>query len=113
MKKAILMAAALILAPLPTLSQEGQRSEGRTNVERSGDRDARGERPSEFEFRDRFAGATETIEGACAADINNFCGKVTPGAGRLVFCMRAHEDQFSRDIAASSCAAAISVFSGH
>jgi hypothetical protein len=107
MKKAVLMAAALLLAPLPTLSQEAQRSEGRepAKVERSGERDARGEQASEqlrLDFRERMANAIEMVQSACAQDIDDFCGRVTPGAGRLVLCMRAHEDQFSR-----SCQAAL------
>jgi hypothetical protein len=43
-----------------------------------------------------MADAIETVEDACAADIDFFCGRVTPGEGRLVLCMRAHEDQLSR-----------------
>ena len=98
MQKAVFVAAALIFAPLPTLSQ---RSEGRepANVERSGDRDARSEPSSDqlrVEFLNRMANAIETVQGACADDINEFCARVTPGAGRLALCMRAHEDQFSR-----------------
>jgi PRC-barrel domain len=102
MQKAVFVAAALIFAPLPTLSQEApQRAEGRepANVERSGERDARSEQPSDqlrSEFRDRMANAIETVHGACADDIDDYCARVTPGAGRLVLCMRAHEDQFSR-----------------
>lgn len=101
MQKAAFVAAALIFAPLPTLSQEAQRSEGRepANVERSGDRDARSEPSSDqlrVEFRDHMANAIETVQGACAHDIDDFCARVTPGAGRLALCMRAHEDQFSR-----------------
>ena len=98
MQKAVFVAAALIFAPLPTLSQ---RSEGRepANVERSGDRDARSEPSSDqlrVEFLNRMANAIETVQGACADDIDEFCARVTPGAGRLALCMRAHEDQFSR-----------------
>jgi Golgi apparatus protein 1 len=101
MKKVVLMAAALLFAPLPTLSQEAQRSETRapSNVESGGDRNVRGEQaagPAEFDFRSRMAGAIETVASACADDIDDFCGRVTPGEGRLAMCMRAHEDQFSR-----------------
>ena len=39
--------------------------------------------------------AISKIRKACAADIKNFCGKVTPGEGRLALCMLAHEDQVS------------------
>jgi len=101
MNKAVLLAAALILAPLPTLSQELQRPEtpAPANVERGGDRNARADQPggsSEPDFRSRMASAIESVASACADDIDDFCGRVTPGAGRLAMCMRAHEDQFSR-----------------
>ena len=107
MNKAVFVAAVLLLAPLPTLSQEAQRPEGRepASVEKSGGRDAQSEQPSgqlRSEFRDRMANAIETVQGACADDIDEFCARVTPGAGRLVLCMRAYEDQFSR-----SCRAAL------
>ncbi len=39
--------------------------------------------------------AIAKVRKACAADINNFCSKVTPGEGRLALCMLAHEDQVS------------------
>ena len=102
MKKVVLIAAVLLLAPLPTLSQEAQRSETRapSDVEKGTDRDQQSG-ASGFDFRSRMAGAIETIAGACADDIDDFCGKVTPGAGRLAMCMRAFEDQFSRDCRAA------------
>ena len=46
-------------------------------------------------LRDRLAAAVETVEGACAADLKNFCGNVTRGEGRLVLCMQAYDDQLS------------------
>jgi hypothetical protein len=46
-------------------------------------------------IRERLAAAVETVEGACASDIKNFCGNVTRGEGRLVLCMQAHDDQLS------------------
>src|SRR5262245_27904663 len=46
-------------------------------------------------LRDRVASAIETVEGACAADINKFCGNVTRGEGRGLLCMQAHDDQLS------------------
>jgi Golgi apparatus protein 1 len=47
-------------------------------------------------LRDRVAAAIESVQGACASDISNFCGSVTPGEGRVLLCMQAHEDQLSR-----------------
>ena len=32
---------------------------------------------------------------SCESDINNFCSQVTPGEGRLLHCMAAHEDKIS------------------
>ena len=32
---------------------------------------------------------------ACGSDIDNYCSKVTPGDGRLLYCMAAHEDKIS------------------
>ena len=32
---------------------------------------------------------------ACETDIENYCSKVTPGEGRLLYCMAAHEDKIS------------------
>jgi hypothetical protein len=103
MQKVVLTAAVLLLAPLPALSQEAQPTETRapSNDEKGTDRDsnARGEQPggaAGFDFRSRMADAIETVAGACADDIDDFCGRITPGAGRLVMCMRAYADQFSR-----------------
>ena len=32
---------------------------------------------------------------ACESDIKNYCSQVTPGEGRLLHCMAAHEDKIS------------------
>ncbi len=47
-------------------------------------------------LRERVAAAIEAVQGACASDIGNFCGSITPGEGRVLLCMQAHEDQLSR-----------------
>ena len=47
-------------------------------------------------MKERLAAAVETVEGACAADLKNFCGNVTRGEGRLVLCMQAFDDQLSK-----------------
>jgi len=32
---------------------------------------------------------------SCAVEIKSFCGQVTPGQGRMLHCMAAHEDKIS------------------
>ena len=98
MNKAVMTLVALLLVPVPAVSQEAPRP-GEPQTERRSDRDTRGERSneqSELGFREQMAGALETVESACSADMRAFCDMVTPGEGRLTLCMRAHEDQISR-----------------
>jgi hypothetical protein len=45
--------------------------------------------------RERVAGAMGRIEAACGQELRNFCSTVTPGEGRLLLCMQAHEDKLS------------------
>ena len=52
--------------------------------------------PTQPNLRERLAAAVETVEGACASDLKNFCGNVTRGEGRLVLCMQAFDDQLSK-----------------
>jgi hypothetical protein len=35
------------------------------------------------------------LESACASDIKKYCRTVTPGEGRMIYCMEAHEDKIS------------------
>jgi len=35
------------------------------------------------------------LENSCAADIKKYCKDVTPGEGRMIYCMQAHEDKIS------------------
>jgi len=37
----------------------------------------------------------EGLEKSCAADIRRYCKDVTPGEGRMLYCMQAHEDKIS------------------
>lgn len=39
--------------------------------------------------------ALTKVANACSADMRTFCGAVTPGEGRLAFCLAAHEDKLS------------------
>lgn len=43
----------------------------------------------------RIAAGVEKVQKACTADIQKYCGLVTPGEGRLLLCMQAHEDKVS------------------
>jgi Golgi apparatus protein 1 len=46
--------------------------------------------------RARIAGAVQQLQTACGDELHNFCSTVTPGEGRLLLCMQAHEDKISR-----------------
>jgi hypothetical protein len=35
------------------------------------------------------------LESVCAKDIKKYCSNVTPGEGRMVYCMQAYEDKIS------------------
>jgi Cysteine rich repeat len=35
------------------------------------------------------------LQSACAKDIKKYCRDVTPGEGRVIYCMQAHEDKIS------------------
>jgi hypothetical protein len=44
---------------------------------------------------DRLNAGVERLESVCAKDIKKYCSKVTPGEGRMVYCMQAFEDKIS------------------
>jgi cysteine rich repeat protein len=48
------------------------------------------------QMRARISGATQQLRQACQDELRNFCSTVTPGEGRLMLCMQAHEDKISR-----------------
>src|SRR5262245_43826434 len=108
MKRAILVAAALVLAAPPLASQEVQGKKDREPAlaGKSGEQagtSGRADDQAQSALRNRVARAIETIEGACATDLDDFCGRVTSGEGRIAMCMLAHEDQIS-----SGCRSALS-----
>src|SRR5262245_27287617 len=45
------------------------------------------------QVRDRISGAIGRIEAACRDELRQFCSTVTPGEGRLLLCMQAHDDK--------------------
>ena len=44
---------------------------------------------------DKLTARVAKLEGACAGDIKKYCRTVTPGEGRMIHCMEAHEDKIS------------------
>lgn len=89
MNKVVLAAAALVFAPVALWGQESpQGGKSAAPSEQVGSL-------SQSTFRDRVAQAVDKVADACAADIDDFCGKVTSGGGRIGLCLQAHEDQLS------------------
>jgi Golgi apparatus protein 1 len=43
----------------------------------------------------RLEAAVQKLRAACGDDITKYCSSVTPGEGRLLYCMIAHEDKIS------------------
>lgn len=43
----------------------------------------------------RIMAGVKKLEAGCGADVKKFCSSVTPGEGRLFFCILAHEDKLS------------------
>jgi len=46
-------------------------------------------------IQEKLTAKIEKLERACAKDIKKYCKTVTPGEGRLIYCMQAHEDKIS------------------
>jgi hypothetical protein len=46
-------------------------------------------------IQDKLTAQITKLENSCAGDIKKFCSTVTPGEGRLLYCMHAYEDQIS------------------
>jgi Golgi apparatus protein 1 len=105
MNKAVLIATALVLAPLALSSQEVRGGKDRDVPSMQAPPMQKGAEPTppaervkeqlESAFKDRVAEAIERVEDACAGDIDDFCGKVSAGEGRIALCMLAHEDALS------------------
>ncbi len=128
MNKAVFLAAALMLAPLPAMSQgtpgsqnapgaqaapgspaQGQASRqgpqaagpsATENAPGAGEYGERGaglfDRLARSGLRDRMASAIERVEDACGDEIEEYCGEVPPGQGRIAACVHDHADLLSR-----------------
>jgi len=44
---------------------------------------------------DKLTARITKLEDACRNDIKKYCSTVTPGEGRMIYCMEAHEDKIS------------------
>lgn len=44
---------------------------------------------------DKLTAKITKLEAACARDMKKYCRTVTPGEGRMIYCMQAHEDKIS------------------
>jgi hypothetical protein len=99
MNKAVLIAAALALTPLPLSSQEVQDKKDQPAYAGKGGEQAgmsgRSDDQSRSTLKERVLQTIEAVEEACATDLDDFCGRVTSGEGRVAMCMLAHEDQIS------------------
>jgi hypothetical protein len=45
--------------------------------------------------QEKLAAEAAKLENSCADDIKKYCNDVTPGEGRMIYCMQAHEDKIS------------------
>ena len=58
---------------------------------------------------DKLTARIAKLENACANDIKKYCRAVTPGEGRMIYCMQAHENKISTKCAFELGEAATSV----
>jgi hypothetical protein len=46
-------------------------------------------------IQEKLTAKIKKLEVACSKDIKKYCTTVTPGEGRMIYCMQAHEDKVS------------------
>jgi hypothetical protein len=46
-------------------------------------------------LQEKLTARIAKLQSACAKDIKKYCKDVTPGEGRIIYCMQAHEDKIS------------------
>lgn len=44
---------------------------------------------------ERLTAGIQKLEKSCGEDIKKYCATVTPGEGRILYCLQAHEDKIS------------------
>lgn len=54
---------------------------------------AQAQMPQKIEAR--VNSAVQKLQAACSEDLKKYCSTVTPGEGRLLLCLEAHEDKIS------------------
>src|SRR6516162_1073712 len=107
MSRAAILAVALVFAPLPALCQgaTGSTEDQPPSLTKEGSATAKSDQGETGEIldrlahsglRDRLAAAADRVEDACADDIEELCGGITPGEGRIAACVRANADRLSR-----------------
>ena len=58
---------------------------------------------------DKLSAKITKLETACSRDIKKYCKDVTPGEGRMMYCMQAHDDKISPQCAYELGETAVSV----
>jgi Cysteine rich repeat len=46
-------------------------------------------------LRDELAARVAKLEKSCGRDVKKYCSSVTPGEGRILYCLQAYEDKIS------------------
>jgi hypothetical protein len=46
-------------------------------------------------IQEKLAAEAAKLEQSCADDIKKYCSDVTPGEGRMIYCMQSHEDKIN------------------
>jgi hypothetical protein len=73
--------AVTLLAPGPAAAQAQSNAQTKTNVAK--------------QVQDRIKVVTKKVQTACKTDIQRRCKDVTPGEGRMLYCILAHGDKLT------------------
>jgi hypothetical protein len=89
LSSALAVGIGLLLTPAAHAQTQGQQPQKTPDLQQMW-------QMQKLQMRARIAGAAEQLRVACNDELRNFCSTVTPGEGRLLLCMQAHEDKISR-----------------